>query len=218
MVLARLGCLIFGYLFGMIQTAYLYGKMNGIDIREHGSGNAGTTNALRILGKKAGLIVFFGDFFKTVAACTIVRLISNHFFPDYTALFVLYAGFGVILGHSFPAYMNFKGGKGIAATAGLILSILDVRVMVVCAIVFFGIVILTRYVSLGSILLELTLLISYIIVGHLGYFTDVAALAYESYIVLFIIACLTIYRHKTNIVRLLHGNERKLWGDKKEEK
>ena len=118
-------CLILGYVCGLLQTGYIYGKIHGIDIRQYGSGNSGTTNALRVLGKKAGLIVFIGDAFKALIPCLLVRAFCLGR-PELTGeayLLVLYLGFGVILGHNFPFYMNFKGGKGIAATAGGLASL-----------------------------------------------------------------------------------------------
>ena len=93
----RVICLAIGYVFGLFQTAFIYGKMNHIDIREHGSGNAGTTNALRVLGKKAGLIVFLGDVFKCFFAVELVRLLFKHTYPDILPLLSLYAAAGAIL-------------------------------------------------------------------------------------------------------------------------
>ncbi len=103
-MLERVLCLAVGYVFGLFQTGYIYGRLNHIDLRNYGSGNSGTTNALRVLGKKAGLIVFLGDFFKTVIPCVILRLIVG---PDDPRLYllILYTAFGVILGHNFPFYM-----------------------------------------------------------------------------------------------------------------
>ena len=137
--MGRVICLVMGYVFGLFQTGYLYGKMNHIDIRNYGSGNSGTTNALRVMGKKAGLIVFAGDFLKTVFACLAARIIFKGS-PD-TDLYVLYAGLGVVLGHNFPCYLNFKGGKGIASMAGILVS-MDWRVTLVCAALFLGAVII----------------------------------------------------------------------------
>ena len=96
----RILCLLTGYVFGLFQTGYLYGKMHHIDIRQYGSGNSGTTNALRVMGKKAGLLVFMGDFLKTVSACLLVRLVMKG--DPSVDLYVLYAGLGVVLGHNFP--------------------------------------------------------------------------------------------------------------------
>ena len=108
--MGRVICLVMGYVFGLFQTGYLYGKMNHIDIRNYGSGNSGTTNALRVMGKKAGLIVFAGDFLKTVFACLAARIIFKGS-PD-TDLYVLYAGLGVVLGHNFPVLLKLQGRKG----------------------------------------------------------------------------------------------------------
>ena len=137
----RILCLLTGYVFGLFQTGYLYGKMHHIDIRQYGSGNSGTTNALRVMGKKAGLLVFMGDFLKTVFACLLVRLVMRE--APSVDLYVLYAGLGVVLGHNFPFYLHFKGGKGIASMAGILVS-MDWRVTLVCASLFLGAVILTR--------------------------------------------------------------------------
>ena len=118
----RIICLAAGYLCGLFQTGYIYGKLHGIDIRSYGSGNSGSTNALRVMGKKAGLTVFVGDFLKTVIPCFITRLLFKDQ-PELMYVYMLYTGLGVILGHNFPFYLGFKGGKGIAATAGIIFSI-----------------------------------------------------------------------------------------------
>ena len=120
--MVRIACLLIGYVFGLFQTAYFYGKAHGIDIRQHGSGNAGTTNTLRVLGTKAGLIVFAGDCLKCIAAVALVRLIFGSTYHDIIYLLCLYTGAGAILGHNYPFYLNFKGGKGIAATAGMVIS------------------------------------------------------------------------------------------------
>ena len=115
-------CLVIGYVFGLFQTAYLYGKLHGIDIRNYGSGNAGTTNTLRTLGTKAGLIVLLGDIMKCILAIVLTNLLFQNSHPDEIYLLKIYAAAGAILGHNFPFYLHFKGGKGIAATAGMILS------------------------------------------------------------------------------------------------
>ena len=106
----RLVCVLIGYLFGCFQTAYIYGRMHGIDIRQHGSGNAGTTNSLRVLGKKAGAIVLICDMLKTGLAITTVRLLFKESYGDILNLLALYAAAGSILGHNFPFYLGFKGG------------------------------------------------------------------------------------------------------------
>lgn len=126
----RVLCLLMGYVFGLFQTGYLYSRSKHMDIRNYGSGNSGSTNVLRVMGKKAGLIVFLGDAGKMIAACLITRVLFRSQ-PELLYVYLLYTGFGVILGHNFPFYMGFKGGKGIAASAGLLAST-DWRVMLVC--------------------------------------------------------------------------------------
>ena len=118
----RLVCLLIGYIFGLFQTGYFYGKTQGVDIRKMGSGNAGSTNALRTMGIKAGMITLLGDCFKCVIAVLVVRGIYGQSHADILPLLSLYTGFGAVLGHNFPFYLKFKGGKGIAVTAGMILS------------------------------------------------------------------------------------------------
>lgn len=219
-ILYRILCLIGGYAFGLFQTAYIIGKIHHIDIRQYGSGNSGATNALRVLGKKAGIMVYFGDCLKCVIACLITRLIFHQLVPDMTLLLVIYTGLGVVLGHVFPFYMGFKGGKGISAISGAVISLLDLRIIIPCLIVFILVVAISRYVSLGSIVLMLQMWIMYSIfviinpmhsIYHLG-----QQYVAESIIVLGCLAGLAIYKHKTNIVRLIHGQENKL-GQKRQE-
>ncbi|MBR1866762.1 MAG: glycerol-3-phosphate 1-O-acyltransferase PlsY [Lachnospiraceae bacterium] len=218
-IFVRILCVLVGYCCGLVQTAYIYGKLHGIDIREYGSGNAGTTNALRVLGKKAGLIVFLGDLLKATLACVLARLIGTAYFPDILYPMILWSGLGVVIGHNFPFYMNFKGGKGIAATAGVILGLLDVRIMAICLAAFLLCVIVTRYVSLGSLVVVVLFFLSFVGLGVTGGILNPTTGTayqgrelYESYVVIFIFAALAFYRHKANIVRLIHGNENKLFG------
>ena len=213
----RLVCLAIGYCLGLFQTAYFYGKMKGIDIRQHGSGNAGTTNTLRVLGTKAGLIVLLGDILKTILAVVIVTLLFKDSYPDTIYLLKLYAGMGAILGHNFPFYMNFKGGKGIAATAGLVLSF-HPYFIVVGAILFFGAFCITHYVSLGSLLVYAGLMIQMVICGQMGLFEGMTqANLVEMYIVTAFLTIMAYYKHRGNIVRLLKGEERKTYLKKKKE-
>ena len=206
----RVICLAIGYVFGLFQTAFIYGKMNHIDIREHGSGNAGTTNALRVLGKKAGLIVFLGDVFKCFFAVELVRLLFKHTYPDILPLLSLYAAAGAILGHNFPFYLQFKGGKGIAATAGLILAFhwpfLIVAIPVFC-ILFFT----THYVSVGSLAGYIGFITELIILGQKGYFGMSQPALLEMYVVGIFLMIMAFVRHKENIKRLFAGTERKTY-------
>ncbi len=111
-----------GYVFGLFQTGYLYSKSKNMDIRNYGSGNAGSTNVLRVMGVKAGLIVFLGDAGKMILACLLTRMLYSGQ-QEMLYVYLLYTGLGVILGHNYPFYMGFKGGKGIAASAGLLASL-----------------------------------------------------------------------------------------------
>lgn len=208
----RVLCLVIGYIFGLFQTGYLYGKLHHIDIRSYGSGNSGTTNALRVLGKKAGLIVFAGDFLKTVFACLLIRILYKG--NPSLDLYVLYAGVGVVLGHNYPCYLHFKGGKGIASMAGILVA-MDWRITLVCAAVFLAAVIITRYVSLGSILVVITFLIQIIIYGVRGSYQVTDQNLIEYFCVAGFLTAMAIWRHRANIGRLLRGTESKLWGNKK---
>jgi glycerol-3-phosphate acyltransferase PlsY len=210
----RVICLAIGYVFGIFQTAYIYGKMNGIDIREHGSGNAGTTNALRVLGKKAGVIVLLGDVAKTVLAVVLVRLLFRGTHGDMLPLLGIYAAAGAILGHNFPVQLGFKGGKGIACTAGLILTLGPV-VTILEAATFLLAVVLTRYVSLGSILVVIELVISLVVLGQHGYYGMSQAHLLEFYLVCAALSAMAIYRHRANIKRLLNGTESKIFQKEK---
>lgn len=208
----RIICLLIGYVFGMFQTAFIYGKLHHIDIREHGSGNAGTTNALRTLGFKAGLIVFLGDIIKPVLAALLVRLIFKETHPDDITLLVIYSGIGVVLGHNFPAYLKFKGGKGIAATAGVVLSLGCWQLIVLGLFVFFLILFITKYVSSGSLTMVSAVFGGFVVFVHMGIIGGLGstAIIYEATAVWFVFVLLAFIRHKDNIVRLWNGTENEL--------
>ncbi len=196
----RLFCLLMGYLLGCFQTAFIIGRFKkNIDIRQYGSGNSGTTNAIRVLGWKLGAVTFFGDIAKAVIAVIVARAL----FDDPLAGF--YAGFGAIIGHNWPVFLKFKGGKGIASTVGVLLAV-DPVIGLICMAIMAITIGITKYVSLGSVLMAVAVPIL-MFVWHrdsweyvlLGLFLTVSAL----------------YRHKDNIKRLLSGSENKL-GHKKE--
>ena len=207
----RLISVAIGYLFGLFQTSYIYGRIKGMDIREHGSGNAGATNALRTLGWKAGLITFLGDCFKCVFAVLLVRFLFDRFYPNenISVLVGMYAALGVILGHNFPCYLKFHGGKGISATAGLFLS-LDPILTLVALVLFAGTVAVTRYVSLGSILVSLWLPVGVAIYGALGKWGLAQGHLYEMYAIAVFLCAMALFRHRKNIRGLLAGTERKM--------
>ena len=206
----RFICLLIGYAFGLIQTGYIYGKMKGVDIRKEGSGNAGSTNALRTMGIKAGLVTLLGDCFKCVFAVVTVYLIYGKTYADIFPLLAMYAGMGAVLGHNYPFYLNFNGGKGIAATAGLILSTTNVWMVLICLFAFLGIVAVTRYVSLGSLAVVIIYLIEVVVYGQMGGFGVKLPYLYEMYGIAAFLMLSAFYKHKANIVRLMNGTENKI--------
>ena len=206
----RFICLLIGYAFGLIQTGYIYGKMKGVDIRKEGSGNAGSTNALRTMGIKAGLVTLLGDCFKCVFAVVTAYLIYGKTYADIFPLLAMYAGMGAVLGHNYPFYLNFKGGKGIAATAGLILSTTNVWMVLICLFAFLGIVAVTRYVSLGSLAVVIIYLIEVVVYGQMGGFGVKLPYLYEMYGIAAFLMLSAFYKHKANIVRLMNGTENKI--------
>ena len=206
----RVICIAVGYAFGLFQTGYIYGKMHNIDIRTQGSGNAGTTNALRTMGWKAGFTTFLGDLLKCALAVLCVRLIYGAKMPEMLPVFSMYAGMGAVLGHNFPFYLKFKGGKGIAATAGLILSTTNLKITLICYIAFLLTVAITKYVSVGSMVILTSYLICVIVYGTMGGYQVTGTNLWEIYGIAIFLVVLGIYRHKANIQRLLSGTENKL--------
>ena len=202
----RIVCLLIGYVFGLFQTGYFYGLTKHIDIRKYGSGNAGTTNTLRTLGWKAGAVTFFGDCLKSVLAVLVVKAIFKE--QAEVSLLAMYAGMGAVLGHNYPVYMKFKGGKGIASTAGLILATNPIMFLIV-ALVFSAIVFATRYVSLGSLIVMVVFFVEVVVYGQMGGFGLTGAPLYEIYAIALFLAVLGFVRHKSNIKRLLSGTENK---------
>ena len=189
-------CIVVGYVFGCFQTGYFYGKLNGVDIRKHGSGNSGATNTLRVLGKKAGVITYLGDALKAVAAILITRFLL---FPSVESaeLIKMYTGLGVVLGHNYPFYLKFKGGKGIATTSAVMVC-LKPFFFIPGFIVFFGVFAITRYVSVASLSLSAACVI-------------MVAIAFPGnwhLLILSLIFCvLAFWRHRENIKRLINGTE-----------
>ena len=211
----RLICICIGYVCGLLQTGYIVGKLKGIDIREHGSGNAGTTNILRTMGPKYAAIVLLGDALKCGLAILITGAIFSDTHADIMRLLFLYASAGVILGHNFPFYMGFKGGKGIAATAGFIIFGLSPIMTLVGIIVFFSIFFITHYVSLGSILLYVALVVCSFVFMKTDFYDwtqmGMNGLYWEYSTVIIILMILMLIRHKENIKRLISGCERKTY-------
>lgn len=187
--------LIISYLLGSINTSIIVGKIkSGEDIRKFGSGNAGATNTLRTFGKSAAILVVLGDVLKAVISILIAKLIWSE------NLSVYIASVGVILGHNFPIFFGFKGGKGIvvSATASLFA---DWRVGLVIIIISLLIMLITKYVSLGSVIGACLI----IVFGLIFRGIDMEFLVFS-----IIVGGLAIIMHKKNIVRLINGTENKL--------
>lgn len=209
----RVISLLIGYGFGLLQSGYLYGKfVKQKDIRQYGSGNAGSTNVLRVFGVKSALIVFLGDFFKAVIAMAI----SRHLFGGggNGDLYAMYAALGVTLGHDFPFYMNFRGGKGIASMAG-IFTAMDLRITAVCLAIFVITVYTTRFVSLGSILISIAFGIMNIYFCMKGVYDILPVNRIEVVLITLFLTGLAIQRHHANIGRLMSGTENKISFSKK---
>lgn len=202
-ILLRIICLVIGYVLGCIQTSYIIGRIKGIDLRNYGSGNLGATNALRVMGKKLGLITFACDILKAVAAFMIAKYALSQ-----GDLGGLYAGFGVVVGHNWPFYLKFRGGKGIAVTFGLMLCI-EPWISLIVLIIAIAVIALTKYVSLGSILAMLSMAL----IAVVKYYSEP-----EMMILLLLISLIAIVKHRSNIKRLLAGTENKLGAKKIESK
>lgn len=187
--------LLLSYLIGNINTAYLIGKIfENKDIRNYGSGNAGATNALRVFGVKIAAITFLFDLLKAVIAVFLGKMILGE-----TGM--LLSGVSVVVGHNWPVLLNFKGGKGIASTIGVML-VVNYKIALICVAIGLIIVIRSKYVSLGSITAMALLPIIGLIVNR--------PFNLDFLIFTLILSVMAIYRHKENISRLLKGQERKI--------
>ncbi len=196
---------IFGalaYLVGSIPTAVIVSKgFFGIDIREHGSGNAGATNTFRVLGKKYGIIVMIIDVLKGFTAANFAFFIGFYIYGEehFVNLQLLF-GLLSVIGHIFPIYIGFRGGKGVATLFGMILSV-NLPAAGICVLFFLIILFTTRFVSLSSMMAAVMLPISILFIFH----------NHEKWLIVFgiLIALMVILTHRKNIVRLFGGNESK---------
>ncbi len=203
--LARLIAVLIGYSFGCIQFAYIFGKaIKHIDIRQYGSGNAGTTNVIRVMGLKWGLITLTCDILKAVAGVLVCALIFGY---DQKYL-LLWTGVGVVLGHNYPFYMQFKGGKGVAAMIGIFLAA-DFRMLLIAGIPSLFVLYFSRYMSLASLTYMVLLVVCAICFYH-G-----APHGLEVILLTSGLAASTFWRHRANIKRLLNGTENRLGSGKK---
>ncbi|OGX68266.1 MAG: acyl-phosphate glycerol 3-phosphate acyltransferase [Paenibacillus sp. RIFOXYA1_FULL_44_5] len=186
---------IIGYLLGSISFSFLYARIfKGIDIRKHGSGNAGATNTLRVLGTKPAIFVLALDISKGILAVWIGK-----WFADAQVWIPIMAGLAAIIGHNWPVFFQFKGGKGIATTIGVVATLCFLPALYAGIIAILSIVI-TRYVSLGSLLFTFFLPI-------FAYFMNQPMEIFLSSLLIFVFAAI---RHRSNIVKLVKGKENKL--------
>jgi glycerol-3-phosphate acyltransferase PlsY len=210
------------YLVGSIPFGFLVAKVKGIDIRAVGSGNIGATNAMRVLGKPVGIFVLLMDVLKGYAACAFLPpLIFNWLAPHFSGLFVYFqnepvelqtrfyvvAGIFAVLGHNYTCWLKFKGGKGIATTAGVYLALAPWAVLVAFAVFILAIAV-TRYASVGSIAAAVALPATVWVMTPHNLFLGIVTTA---------LGVLAIYKHKSNIQRLMAGTENR-FGKKKEAK
>jgi acyl phosphate:glycerol-3-phosphate acyltransferase len=191
------------YLIGSVPSGYLVGRAKGVDLRREGSGNIGATNALRVIGKKWGYVVFGADAFKGWLAVTLARLTAHHFALGPEVPFGVVAAAFVMVGHIFPVWLRFQGGKGIATAAGVMLGLFPIWVFLFGLTVWTTLFFTTRYVSVASIGAAISLPVSSgaLMVFGLsdGLRTSVAA----------IMCLLALWRHAPNVQRLLAGTEKK---------
>jgi conserved hypothetical integral membrane protein TIGR00023 len=207
-ILAYVISAVAAYLLGSISFSIIITKQfAGTDVRAHGSGNAGATNVLRTAGKLPALLTFAGDFLKCVVAIFITMAVANAFnlTGEYRECLKYTAGISCMLGHIFPVYFGFKGGKGVT-TATAIMLLLDWRVFLIAFVIFAVLVLITRYVSLGSVCAAASLpftTIAFQIADHQRY----------PVINTLLVSCITliiIVKHHENISRLLNGTESKI--------
>ena len=196
---------VLAYLIGSLPSAVWLGQAyHGIDVRDFGSGNAGATNTFRVLGKKAGILVMALDIFKGLTAVTLATVWMQLGFiaESQIVLFKLIFGISAVLGHIFPVYVGFKGGKGVATLLGMVLGI-NPLVAAICIAVFMIVLLLTKYVSLGSILGTLTFPVMLMITNIEPNDEILKIFGFTFFVVVLV-------THKKNLLRILNGTENKV--------
>lgn len=210
-ILFRIISALIGYFCGIFVSGYFVGKKNDVDIRTKGSGNVGTTNALRTLGPRAGGITLVLDAIKPALAMLIVWLVFKlgFGFEDIRVL-MMYACVGTILGHDFPFYLHFKGGKGIACSVSMVLFMFP-QVFPWACVIFLVIVIFTKYVSLGSMIGSISYFVGVVILVYMGNLNNINPQNYlEICILTGFLSALAVFQHRANIGRLIRHEENKL--------
>ena len=199
-ILKVIAALASGYLLGSLNTAVIVGKFYGKDIRSHGSKNAGLTNTLRVLGKSAAGLVLAGDVLKGIVACLIGLYLGVYVQSGEAVdcVSLLAAGAGAVIGHNWPVYFGFKGGKG-ALTGVAVLFMFDWVMALICLGVFVTMVASTRYVSLGTV--------SATLIFVAASFVPVFETTVYFHVFAFLMALIVVFKHRENIRRLLSGTE-----------
>jgi acyl phosphate:glycerol-3-phosphate acyltransferase len=204
-ILLSVTVFLLSYLLGSIPNGYIAGRLAGVDVRKHGSGNIGATNVLRTLGKAFGFTVFLADTLKgflavQVSALCVAQVPTAHQYADW---FVILAAITCVLGHAFPIWLRFKGGKGVATSAGVMLGLSPAATLfavLVWVVVFES----TRYVSVASVTAAFALPIAIAVLLKLHFAKSMPILG--SAIVLAIVVC---WRHRSNFTRLMQGTEKR---------
>ncbi|OON86046.1 acyl-phosphate glycerol 3-phosphate acyltransferase [Oribacterium sp. C9] len=200
--------LLVGYVFGMIPNGYLYGKAQGVDIYKVGSGNPGSTNISRTLGKRAGATVLLLDMAKTIVPILILSMIWKPATVDETTLIILWGGTGAVLGHDFPVLPKLKGGKGIACSGALVIAF-EWKLALILVLVFVVVVKTTGYVSVGSITAAVMLFVFTVLFGYFGMLPMSMGIYPMVCALIFFLSVLAIWQHRSNIDRLRKGTESK---------
>jgi len=192
---------IIAYFIGSISFSVIFSrKFAGFDVRDKGSGNAGTTNVLRTVGKKVAALTLLCDILKGVLAIGIAIIASKMWTDVNSELLKYLAGFFAILGHTFPIFFEFRGGKGVATSLGVLIT-LNWEIGLICLVFGVILIVLTRMVSVGSIMSAILFPILMVFMGKVGF---------EAIVVSILIALLVVFNHRTNIKRLKNGTENKL--------
>ena len=201
---------IIAYLIGSINFSILISKKKaGYDIRQKGSGNAGTTNMLRNLGKKYAAITLICDVLKGLVAIVIAIIVGNILKDTNRALLVQIAGVAVVLGHTFPIFFGFKGGKGVATSLGILLMT-NWQIGLICLVFALVLMALTRVVSMGSIAAAILYPVLTLFIGGQYYIVPSSGIGNGYFIYSVILAVIVIFNHRTNIKRILNGTENKI--------
>jgi glycerol-3-phosphate acyltransferase PlsY len=188
------------YLLGCFSTGITISRSKGVDIRSRGSKNTGASNVLRVLGLKSGVLTFIGDFFKAAAACGLGYLLFPQPVFGIERWGVMLGGLFAILGHNWPVFYHFKGGKGVACSAAVVFLV-DPLWGIIAIALCVAVIFISRFISLGS----MTMLLTYMILMCIAYWGQWVLCAFT--VVLFI---LCVWRHRTNIQRLISGTENKI--------